>query len=38
MYVITGATGNTGSEIARKLLESGKKYVQLRATKIGSNH
>ncbi len=25
MYVITGATGNTGSEIARKLLESGKK-------------
>ncbi|MCI0612549.1 NAD(P)H-binding protein, partial [bacterium] len=25
MYVITGATGNTGSEIARKLLQSGKK-------------
>jgi uncharacterized protein YbjT (DUF2867 family) len=25
MYVITGATGNTGNEIARKLLESGKK-------------
>ncbi|MCI0444691.1 NmrA family NAD(P)-binding protein [bacterium] len=25
MYVITGATGNTGNEIARKLLQSGKK-------------
>lgn len=25
MYVITGATGNTGGEIARKLLQSGKK-------------
>ncbi len=25
MYVITGATGNTGSEIANKLLKSGKK-------------
>jgi uncharacterized protein YbjT (DUF2867 family) len=25
MYVITGATGNTGSEIARRLLQSGKK-------------
>jgi uncharacterized protein YbjT (DUF2867 family) len=25
MYVITGATGNTGSEIAQKLLKSGKK-------------
>lgn len=25
MYVITGATGNTGSEIAHKLLQSGKK-------------
>jgi uncharacterized protein YbjT (DUF2867 family) len=25
MYVITGATGNTGNEIARKLLQAGKK-------------
>jgi uncharacterized protein YbjT (DUF2867 family) len=25
MYVITGATGNTGNQIARKLLQSGKK-------------
>src|SRR4029079_574610 len=25
MYVITGATGHTGSEITRKLLQSGKK-------------
>lgn len=33
MYVISGATGNTGMPITKSLLEAGKKYELLVAVK-----